>query len=151
MGADPSGGDGPGADPAGAGRPDTDELRADCTRCAGLCCTVLGFAASADFAEDKAPRTPCRHLRTDFRCRIHADLVERGYPGCTAYDCFGAGQLTTQVTFGGRTWRDAPETAAAVFDAFGVQRRLQELRWYLRQARALPAAAPLHPDLDGAR
>ncbi len=112
---------------------------------------MLGFAASADFAGDKPPRTPCRHLRDDFGCGIHSRLVERGYPGCTAYDCFGAGQLTIQVTFGGRTWRESPEVAEAVFDVFGVQRRLQELRWYLREARAVTAAAPLHPDLDALR
>ncbi len=35
-------------------------LRADCGACAGL---------------------PCPHLDTDFRCAIHAHLVERGFPG----------------------------------------------------------------------
>ncbi len=67
--------------------PQRDELRADCARCAGLCCVVLGFAASADFAEDKPPRTPCRHLRADFGCGIHDRLPERGFPGCVGRPC----------------------------------------------------------------
>jgi uncharacterized protein YjbI with pentapeptide repeats len=103
---------------------------------------VLGFAASADFAEDKAPRTPCRHLDAGFRCGIHADLAGRGYPGCVAYDCAGAGQLVTGETFGGADWRGSPAVAGPMFAAFEVARRLQELRWYLEQALALDAAAP---------
>lgn len=111
---------------------------------------MLGFAASADFAEDKPPHTPCRHLRRDFRCSIHAELPERGYPGCVAYDCQGAGQLVTQITFGGADWRSSPALAPAMFGAFEVVRRLQELRWYLGQALALGPAAPLRPDLTAA-
>jgi Pentapeptide repeats (8 copies) len=126
---------------------DRDDLRADCARCAGLCCTVLGFAASADFAEDKPARTPCRHLATDFRCGIHAELPERGYPGCVAYDCFGAGQLVVQVTFGAP---DRPRVTAAMSDAFEVVRRLQELRWYLEQALSLAAVEPLRAELTAA-
>jgi hypothetical protein len=111
---------------------------------------VLGFAASADFAEDKAPRTPCRHLDAGFRCGIHAELAARGYPGCVAYDCAGAGQLVTHDTFGGADWRASPGTAAPMFAAFEVARRLQELRWYLEQALALDAAGPLRAALAGA-
>ena len=68
------------------------ELQADCARCFGLCCVALPFAASADFAVDKAAGSPCRNLRTDFGCGIHAELRQRGFNGCTVYDCFGAGQ-----------------------------------------------------------
>ena len=39
------------------------DLTADCSRCAGLCCVLPAFAASADFAVDKPAGTPCRHLR----------------------------------------------------------------------------------------
>ena len=69
-----------------------------------------------------------------FACSIHADLPEHGFGGCVAFDCLGAGQLVTQHTFGGLTWRDRPERANEVFDAFLIVRQLQELRWYLRQA-----------------
>ena len=123
-------------------------LRADCARCAGLCCVAPAFAASADFAIDKPAGHACPHLRRDSRCDIHADLRERGFPGCTVFDCFGAGQQTVQVTFDGAPhWRDSPAQAAAVFAAFGVQRLLHELLWYLAEALALPAAAPLHREL----
>ena len=123
-------------------------LRADCTRCAGLCCVAPAFAASADFAIDKPAGRACPNLRDDDRCGIHAQLRERGFPGCTVFDCFGAGQQTVQVTFAGAPhWRDSPEQAAAVFAAFGVQRLLHELLWYLTEALTLSAAAPLHREL----
>src|SRR5438270_12612197 len=86
------------------------ELQADCDRCVGLCCVAPGFSASADFAIDKPPGDPCPNLATapgDFRCRIHERLRAEGFPGCTAYDCFGAGQHVTQVTFRGVDWRRA--------------------------------------------
>ncbi|TQM13835.1 uncharacterized protein YjbI with pentapeptide repeats [Pseudonocardia kunmingensis] len=125
-------------------------LHADCSRCAALCCTALPFAASADFAADKPAGTPCRNLRDDFRCGIHGQLRESGYPGCTVYDCFGAGQQVVQVTFGGRDWRRSPDEAARMFAVFPVMRTLHELLWYLTEARALPQAAPLHDELDAA-
>ncbi|WP_100499862.1 pentapeptide repeat-containing protein [Geodermatophilus chilensis] len=126
-------------------------LRADCSRCAGLCCVAPAFAASADFAIDKPAGQACPNLRDDDRCGIHAELRERGFPGCTVFDCFGAGQHTVQVTFAGAPrWRDSPEQAAAVFAAFGVQRLLHELLWYLTEALALDAAAPLHRELAAA-
>jgi len=124
-----------------------DTLRADCGRCFALCCVAPAFAASADFAIDKAAGQPCPNLRADFGCGIHADLRRRGFPGCAAYDCFGAGQKVAQVTFGGRDWRSAPETAARMFAAFAAMRQLHELLWYLTEALTLPAARPLDEPL----
>ncbi|CAL9375934.1 hypothetical protein SUDANB95_00956 [Actinosynnema sp. ALI-1.44] len=126
------------------------ELRADCERCFGLCCVVPAFAESADFAIDKPARTPCRNLGTDFRCGIHDSLRQRGFPGCTVYDCFGAGQQVAQVTFQGRSWRDAPESAELMFDVFPVMRELHELLWYLTRAIALDQE-DLRPRLEEAR
>ena len=83
----------------------------DCASCFGLCCVALPFAASADFPVDKPAGQPCGNLRGDFRCGIHARLRETGWKGCTVFDCFGAGQQVSQVTFGGVSWRDAPGTA----------------------------------------
>ncbi|WP_053913042.1 pentapeptide repeat-containing protein [Streptomyces sp. TP-A0875] len=122
-------------------------LRADCANCFGLCCVALPFAASADFAIDKDAGRPCPNLGTDFRCGIHADLRQRGFPGCTVFDCFGAGQRVSQVTFGGQDWRRAPHTARRMFDVFPVMRQLHELLWYLGEALALPPARPLHGEL----
>ncbi|MBB4717304.1 uncharacterized protein YjbI with pentapeptide repeats [Streptomyces luteogriseus] len=124
------------------------ELRGDCERCFGLCCVALPFAASADFAVDKAAGTPCRNLREDHRCGIHARLRQKGFTGCTVYDCFGAGQQVSQITFGGRDWRTGPpEQARRMFDVFPVMRQLHELLWYLTEALALPAARPVHAEL----
>ncbi|MFG3712762.1 pentapeptide repeat-containing protein [Micromonospora sp. NPDC047730] len=127
-----------------------DDLRADCARCFGLCCVAPAFSASADFAIDKPAGRPCPNLRADSRCGIHADLRDRGFPGCTVFDCFGAGQRVAQHTFGGRDWRDAPETAASMFDTFAVMRPLHELLWYLTEALALRPPHPLRDELTGA-
>lgn len=109
-------------------------LRADCGRCAALCCVATAFAASSDFAIDKPAGRPCPHLRADFACGIHADLRPRGFPGCAVFDCFGAGQHVVQVTFGGRDWRRNPEIRAAMFAAFALTRQLKEMLWYLTEA-----------------
>jgi len=125
-------------------------LRSDCGSCFGLCCVALPFAASADFAFDKDAGRPCPNLRTDFRCGIHAELRPRGFSGCTVFDCFGAGQKVSQVTFGGQDWRRAPGTARQMFEVFPVMRQLHELLWYLAEALALPAARPVHAGLRAA-
>ena len=122
------------------------DLRADCSRCAGLCCVAPAFARSADFAIDKPAGVPCPNLAADFRCGIHDRLRGRGFPGCEVFDCFGAGQQLTQVTFGGRSWRDAPEVAAAQFAVLPVLRQLHEMLWHLTEVRSLAAAAPLHAE-----
>ena len=128
----------------------TERLHADCEHCFGLCCIVPALTASADFAIDKGAGQPCPNLQADFRCSIHDRLRERGFPGCTTYDCFGAGQQVAQVTFGGRDWRQAPEIARDMFSVFTVMRQLHELLWYLAEARALPAAGLVHDQLDQA-
>jgi len=115
-------------------------LRADCTSCFGLCCVASTFTRSADFALDKPAGTPCRNLLADFRCGIHDNLRPQGFPGCTVFDCLGAGQQVAQVTYRGRSWRDAPETAPEMFDVFGIMRQLHEILWYLTEvARRTPA------------
>jgi hypothetical protein len=131
-------------------------LRADCGSCAGLCCVVPAFAASTDFAIDKPSGVPCPHLATEgFGCTIHAELPERGFRGCTVYDCFGAGQRVVQQQYAGRDWRASPEVRAAMFADFEVVERLHELLWYLADAlsrslsRSLPR--PLVAELEGLR
>jgi uncharacterized protein YjbI with pentapeptide repeats len=136
----------PGAAAAAGGVRDGD-LRADCGNCAGLCCVALPFAASADFAMTKDAGQPCPNLGQDFRCGIHGRLRASGFAGCAAFDCFGAGQKVSQVTFGGRDWRQAPETARQMFEVFAVQRQLHELLWYLTRALALPVARGVHGEL----
>jgi hypothetical protein len=109
------------------------DLHADCGRCSGLCCVAPAFARSADFALDKPAETPCPNLlvsvpgRSDAPCGIHASLPERGFPGCVAFDCFGAGQRVTA------DWRDGPDAAREAFDSFAVLRGLHEMLWYLAE------------------
>ncbi|MER6532837.1 pentapeptide repeat-containing protein [Streptomyces sp900105755] len=128
-----------------------DRLRGDCARCFGLCCVALPFAASADFAVGKPAGKPCANLGRDHRCGIHAELRQKGFNGCTVYDCLGAGQKVSQVTFGGRDWRNGSvEDARRMFDAFPVVRQLHELLWYLTEALGLAAARPVHAELRAA-
>ncbi|MFB7915768.1 pentapeptide repeat-containing protein [Streptomyces sp. NPDC056061] len=122
-------------------------LRADCANCFGLCCVALTLTRSADFAIDKKAGEPCRNLREDSRCGIHSELRTRGYPGCTVYDCFGAGQKVSGETFGGRDWRADPDTARRMFQVFPVMRQLHELLWYLTEALSLEPARFLHGEL----
>lgn len=129
---------------------DRGELRADCGRCAGLCCVAPAFAASADFAVDKPAGTPCSNLLADFRCGIHDDLRGRGFPGCAVFDCFGAGQQVTRRTFGGRDWKSEPGIAGSMFAVFGVMRQLHEMLWYLVEARELVGEGPPRGELDRA-
>ncbi|MER7398689.1 pentapeptide repeat-containing protein [Streptomyces sp. NPDC000151] len=123
------------------------DLKADCAQCFGLCCVALPFAASNDFAVDKDAGTPCANLRADFRCGIHAQLRDKGFRGCTVFDCFGAGQQVSQVTFGGQDWRQAPGTARRMFAVFPVMRQLHELLAYVTEALDRPEARPVHDGL----
>lgn len=123
-------------------------LRAYCDSCFGLCCTALPFTASVDFAADKAAGQPCANLQADFRCGIHGSLRQRGFRGCTVYDCFGAGQKVSQVTFAGISWRQAPESAKPMFEVFPVMWQLHELLWYLDEALTLPQAQPIYDQLS---
>jgi hypothetical protein len=123
------------------------DLRADCGRCVALCCVAPAFSVSADFAIDKPAGRPCPNLGVGFRCGIHSDLRGRGFPGCAAFDCFGAGQKIAQVTFPGRDWREDPETARRMFAAFETMLRLHQSLWYLTEALELPGAASLREPL----
>ncbi|OIJ68952.1 pentapeptide repeat-containing protein [Streptomyces mangrovisoli] len=123
-------------------------LRGDCARCFGLCCVALPFARSADFAVDKPAGKACAQLREDHRCGVHDRLRPLGFGGCTVYDCFGAGQHVSQVTFDGQGWRGGSrERARQMFEVFPVVRQLHELLWYLAEAVALPAAGAVRADL----
>ena len=86
--------------------PSPPELVADCSRCFGLCCVLLPFRAADGFGADKPGGEPCHHLQADDRCGIHERLEESGWSGCAAYDCQGAGQQVSQVTYAGVSWRE---------------------------------------------
>jgi hypothetical protein len=119
------------------------DLAADCARCRALCCVAPAFVASADFGLTKPAGRPCPNLRADDRCGIHPVLPERGFPGCVAYDCFGAGQQVV-AGFGG-----GPRSAA-MLAAYETARQRHELLYYATDALSRPAAAEVHPALRAA-
>jgi uncharacterized protein YjbI with pentapeptide repeats len=111
-------------------------FRADCERCVGLCCVASEFAASADFAIAKRAGSPCPHLAADHRCSIHDQLRNRGFAGCAVFDCFGAGQHISQITYANVDWRNSPPPVAKeMFESFRIMRHLYELLWHLHEAR----------------
>jgi uncharacterized protein YjbI with pentapeptide repeats len=130
--------------------PDAHGLRGDCGSCFALCCVAPAFSASVDFAIDKRAGQACPNLAPDFRCGIHTRLRHDGFRGCTVYDCFGAGQKVSQVTFGGRDWRSDPGTARPMFQVFPIMRDLHELLWYLTEAVRLTPASTLRDELGRA-
>ena len=118
-------------------------LRADCSRCAGLCCVVHAFYSVQGFAFDKPAHSACRYLTLDNRCAIHPKLAFRGFPGCVAFDCYGAGQRVTQELFNGLSWRTTDEAAVqTLFSAYTSCLALHRLMAMLALAEAT-ASPPL--------
>lgn len=113
--------------------PDLD-LTADCSRCFGLCCVLLPFRRDSGFRADKAGGEPCGHLDAQDGCAIHDTLREDGWPGCAAFDCFGAGQHVSQVTYAGVSWREQTNLGemAAVLS---VVRQLHEMLAHLSEVQ----------------
>jgi hypothetical protein len=136
--------------------PDRSALRADCGRCAALCCVLPAFSRSADFAIDKPAGAPCPNLRGDARCGVHDRLVPLGFRGCVAFDCFGAGQRAVQVVFGQRPegppppadlLREAPELPGVL----AALRGLHEVLWHLAEAEDLLRPGPLREEVSALR
>lgn len=126
------------------------KLSADCENCFGLCCVALPYAKSADFAFNKDGGNPCKNLQSDYRCGIHSKLRNQGFKGCTVYECFGAGQKVSQVTYKGRDWREHPETAKEMFDVFPIMQQLHEMLCYLKESLSLAEAKSIHAELRDA-
>lgn len=112
------------------------ELASDCSRCFGLCCVLLPYRRDSGFGADKPGGTPCGHLDPSDRCGIHHRLRESGWPGCTVFECFGAGQQVSQVTYGGTSWRGRDEHERAEMAAvFSVMRVLHEMLVHLTEVQ----------------
>ncbi|GHH41983.1 pentapeptide repeat-containing protein [Streptomyces candidus] len=126
-------------------------LRSDCGNCFGLCCVALTLTKSSDFAIDKPIGKPCPHLAEDFGCGIHSRLRGEGFPGCTVYDCFGAGQKLSQVTFDGVSWRAEPGSSELMFALLPVMKQLHELLWYVEAGLREDAARAVHGELRALR
>lgn len=109
-------------------------LKAECSKCFGFCCVALYFSKSEGFPIDKEAGKPCINLQDDFKCSVHNNLKQNGLKGCTAYDCFGAGQKVAQAIYKGQNWRQDKKTAEEMFEVFLVIRQLHEMLWYLTEA-----------------
>lgn len=109
-------------------------LQSDCQSCFGLCCTALNIVASSDFAINKPAGTPCPNLQDNYSCHIHSQLRETGFKGCTVFDCLGAGQQVSQVTFHGQDWRQSREHADKMFRVFPIMEQLYEMIAYVAEA-----------------
>jgi hypothetical protein len=120
-------------------------FRGDCGRCAALCCLALSFDRGPLFALDKPAGEACPHLAADCRCAIHAQRAARGFAGCTAFDCRGAGQLATGL-FNGLSWRDSDAVRRQMLRAFALLLELQRLRVVLRRLGRRDLLAPLEPE-----
>jgi hypothetical protein len=126
-------------------------LKADCSACVALCCVIPPFDAVQGFGFDKPAETPCRHLCADHRCGIHDDLVGRGFAGCVAFDCLGAGQRLTALAverFGSADWRARPDVARWLFAAYPRVRQVQEWLARLNLAAAVSGRAGLQALAD---
>lgn len=114
-------------------------LTDDCSQCAALCCVAYPFDADEDFALLKRADTPCPNLSEScLNCAIHADLLPKGFGGCVAYQCAGAGQRVTQDLFDGETWRDDPDLLEHMTYALRVLRPIHEALLLLQEASHLP-------------
>ncbi|MBX3484761.1 hypothetical protein [Phenylobacterium sp.] len=113
------------------------DFRADCGRCAALCCVAFHFERSDQFGVDKAAGEPCPHLDDAGGCAIHGRRIDRGFRGCVGYDCLGAGPWVTQVLFGGRSWLQDGALLKGMVEAFLAAERGRRLLLMLREAGKL--------------
>jgi len=126
----------------------THHLRPQCEKCFGLCCVALYFSKQDGFPTDKNAGIPCPNLTEDFHCANHEKLGALGLKGCVAYECFGAGQQVSQVTFAGQNWRQEPSSANLMFQVFLIMRQLHEMCWYLTEALSYKSSSPLYEEIE---
>ncbi|MEG1500674.1 MAG: pentapeptide repeat-containing protein [Clostridiales bacterium] len=110
------------------------KLKIDCAKCSGLCCVALYCMKTDGFPEDKEAGKPCKNLMPDFRCAIHSQLAKDKMRGCLAYDCFGAGQMVTQLYYPNKDWLTKPKQANEIFEIFLIVFQLHQMLWYLIEA-----------------
>jgi uncharacterized protein YjbI with pentapeptide repeats len=122
-------------------------LKPDCESCFGLCCVALPYAKSADFPSSKESGTPCTNLQQDFRCKIHSELRVKGFRGCIAYECFGAGQKVSQEIYGGSDWRSNMDTAEEMFTVFPIMQQIHEMLFYINEAMRLDETRTIYQEL----
>lgn len=123
-------------------------MRADCTRCAALCCVALALTPAQGFAIEKPNGKACPNLTNNNQCCIYDQRQNHGFQGCIKFDCLGAGQIITQDVFGGRNWREEPDILPGMVKTFGVMREIQEFKTILASAAKLPLTTKEQNILD---
>ncbi|BCJ96800.1 hypothetical protein acsn021_43690 [Anaerocolumna cellulosilytica] len=124
-----------------------EELKIDCSKCSGLCCTALFFSEMDGFPEDKAAGKPCINLQSDFRCKVHTELMKRNMKGCIGYDCFGAGQKVTEAIYNSN-WRTEPTKSQEMFNVFLVTFQIHQILYFLAEAKTIIPARELWSRLN---
>lgn len=114
------------------------DLQSDCSACCGLCCSALYFAKIDGFPEDKVAGKACLHLRCDYQCNIHHQLMKKGYHGCIGYDCMGAGQKLTQLMNPNKIHIEPMQKLMMQY--YPLVYELQQIVGYLVEAYHLPYA-----------
>lgn len=110
------------------------ETRADCSRCAALCCIAYPSEDVPGFSAVKAAGEPCPKLGGDGRCTIYDRREEEGFSGCIRYECFGAGQQVVQTLFEGQDWRDDPALRGPLVETFLAMRSVSDLAYLVEKA-----------------
>lgn len=124
------------------------DLKVDCSKCSGLCCTALFFSKIDGFPENKVAGKPCTKLKNDYKCTIHHELEKRNMKGCIGYDCFGAGQHVTQYIYKGETWQTSKELSEEMFNVFVIIFQLYQIRYFLEEAILVIPAKELWSDIE---
>ena len=110
------------------------EIRADCSRCAALCCIAYPSDDMPGFSARKGAGEPCPKLGADGLCTIYESRAEQGFAGCIRFECFGAGQHVVQHLFGGRDWRDDPALLEPMVETFLEMRPVADLNFLASRA-----------------
>ena len=111
------------------------------------CAVSHYFSQHRKVSQSTKRRASRLNLQPDFRCDVHDSLSKRGLKGCIAFDCFGAGQKVSQVSFGGQDWAKFPDSAEQMFKVFIIMMHIHELLWYLTEALSLEPILLIHGEL----
>lgn len=123
------------------------ETRADCSRCAALCCIAYPSDDMPGFSAEKNAGEPCPNLAKDGQCTIYDNRAEQGFSGCIRYECFGAGQHVVQHLFDGRDWRQDPALLGPLVETFLAMRPVSDLAYLVDKALALDLPAEVQERL----
>ncbi|AML52450.1 hypothetical protein RC74_15260 [Falsihalocynthiibacter arcticus] len=98
---------------------------------------ALHIEKSTKFALEKPAGVACPNLAPTGLCRIHDMLKDKGFSGCIAYDCLGAGQRVVQDLYDGISWQQDPSLLGQMSEDFAKMRKIHTLLELLFTAQTL--------------